>query len=144
MTTSKEKTTGNEVTERAKDGTFLPGSSGNLNGRPLGRKNKLTQMKQDLEIAVRDHLQPRRIRSIINKMCEEAENGSVGAAKLILDKVLSNARDGEDAAESSGTFVFQVKNLTLKHDDENPIIDITPDKEGHDEHRRQTPEPESD
>ena len=117
----------NDVKTRDADGKFLPGTSGNPNGRPLGKKNQITALKQELELAVRDHIRPKRIRQIIDAMCVKAIEGNVGAAKLILDKVLSNATDTEDVSEGKGTFVFQVKNLTLKHDN---VIDITPNEEG--------------
>ena len=102
---------------RNPDGTFPAGVSGNPAGRPLGRKNHITELKQSLEIAVRDNLKATRIRSILDKMCELAEQGHVGAAKLILDKVLSNAKEEDEVGGSAGTFVFKVKNLTLKHPD---------------------------
>jgi hypothetical protein len=60
-------------------------------------------------------------------MCDQAEAGDVKAAKLILDKVLSNAGESKDEGGSQGgTFVFQVRNLTLKHPDDN-VIDVTPE-----------------
>jgi hypothetical protein len=62
-------------------------------------------------------MRPTRIRGILDKMCELAEQGHVGAAKLILDKVLSNAKEEDEIGSSSGTFIFKVKNLTLKHPD---------------------------
>jgi hypothetical protein len=103
---------------------WKPGKSGNPAGKPPG-KHKITQLKQELEIAVRDHLQPGAIIAIIDKMVSQAKQGDVRAAKLIIDKVLSNAGETEDGTESGGsTFVFQVKNLTLKHDEPaNPTID---------------------
>ena len=122
---------GSNVANRDEQGRFVKGESGNPNGRPLGRKNQITALKQELELAVRDNIKPTRIRGILDKMCDLAEEGHVGAAKLVLDKVLSNATDTEDAAQNSGSFVFQVKNLTLKHDSpsEGRIIDVTPTKE---------------
>jgi len=106
-------------------GRWLPGQSGNPAGRPKGSKNHLVELKQQLEIAVRDHLQPVRLRQILDKMIDMAVEGHVGAAKLVLDKVLSNAKDTEDSAETGGTFIFQVKNLTLKH----PDLESEPQKE---------------
>lgn len=117
----------------ASGGMWLPGQSGNPAGRPKGRKNHLTELKQELEIAVRDNLNPKVVRGILQRLAEMALAGNVKAAKIILDKVLTNASDAGEEQEQKGHFVFQVKNLTLKHDGnsatvsvERPIIDITP------------------
>jgi hypothetical protein len=114
----------------AKTGQWAPGQSGNPNGRPKGRKNHLVELKRELEIAVRDNLDPKSIREILVVMTAQAMAGDVRAAKLILDKVLSNAGEGEETQEAGNTFVFQVKNLTLKHPAlegrSTEIIDVTP------------------
>ena len=118
---------------RNSDGTFLPGQSGNPNGRPLGKKSQITELKQDLEIAIRDKVKPGRIVKIVEKMCTLAEEGSVGAAKLILDKVLSNAKDADDVKEAEGGFTFVVKNVTLQAvaqtAQEGEYKDITPQED---------------
>lgn len=111
-------------------GMWLPGQSGNPAGRPRGSKNRLVELKRELELAVRDNLNPKVIRGILERMAEMALAGDVKAAKLILDKVLTNASEGEEEGTQQGTFVFQVKNLTLKHDaalgSVHPVIDVTP------------------
>lgn len=114
------------IPARNPDGTFPVGVSGNPAGRPVGRKNQITVLKQALEIAVRDSVKPQRIINIVEKMCALAEEGHVGAAKVILDKVLSNAKEEDEASSGTGTFVFKVTNLTLKHskaDDGDEAID---------------------
>lgn len=122
----------NDVATRGDDGRFLPGQSGNPAGRPKGKRNQITELKQDLEIALREQVRPREIQKIIDKMTDLAAEGNVGAAKLILDKVLSNARDTEDAQDNSGGFTFVVKNLTLQNheapEEGNNIIDVTPEE----------------
>ena len=122
----------NGSTEKKKPSSlWQPGQSGNPAGRPLGSKNHIVKLKQELEIAVRDNLDPKAIKKVLAKMVDMATEGNVGAAKLVLDKVLSNAKEAEDNENSSGNFVFQVKNLTLKHDPEDgkTVIDITPTTE---------------
>ena len=99
---------------RSKDGRFVKGVSGNDKGRPEGKKNIITGLKQDLEIAVREHLGVDTIKDIIDSMVTEALNGSVGAAKLLLDKAVSNAKDVEDAQQDSGGFTVIIRNLTLE------------------------------
>ena len=85
-----------EVAVRNPDGTFVAGKSGNPLGRPKGKKNQLTELKQDLEIAVRKSLSVDRIKRIVEKVAQMAEDGDVKAAKLILDKVISNATETDD------------------------------------------------
>lgn len=116
---------------RNPDGTFPEGVSGNPRGRPLGRKNQITKLKQELEIAVRDHLRPQDIRKVLGKMVELAQEGNVGAAKLVLDKVLSNAKEAEEEGAGQNRIIFEVKNLTLKHDEQPNLIDVTPQEHTH-------------
>ena len=40
---------------RSKTGQFLKGKSGNPNGRPKGSKNRIAEMKNNLEEAIREH-----------------------------------------------------------------------------------------
>lgn len=102
-----------ELTTRNDDGTFQKGVSGNPNGRPKGKKNELTELKQDLELAIRRSLPVTRITKIVEKVAELAEGGNLRAAKLILDKVISNAAaDTDDADKSTGGIVIRIENAT--------------------------------
>lgn len=117
----------NDITNRAPDGTFLPGKSGNPKGRPKGTKDQIVTIKHDLELAVRENIDPKKIQNIVAKLVEKAEGGNLRAAKLILDKVLPNAVDVEETKSGEGGFMFVVKNATIevtKADDEP--IDVTP------------------
>lgn len=114
---------------RDEAGRFPKGVSGNPLGRPKGRH--LADLKMDLEIAVRDNVTPARIVKILNKIADMAENGNVAAAKLILDKTISNASAGEDAASNGERFViFRVENVTIQRDKPTSkqveVIDVTP------------------
>ena len=103
-----------EIT-RNPDGTFPKGVSGNPAGRPKSRKNKITELKQDLEIAIRDNVNPQDIQDIVNAMIQTAKAGgknSVQAAKLILDKTVSNATDSEDAKNVDGGIRIVIENVT--------------------------------
>lgn len=101
-------------TQRTELGTFQKGASGNPAGRPKGRKNEIVELKQDLEIAVRQHLKLERIVKIIDKMAKLAEEGNVKAAKLLLDKVISNAREVDDVNEAgTGGIVIRIENATF-------------------------------
>ena len=123
-------------TTRNAAGQFVKGQSGNPTGRKLGSKNIITALKQDLEIAVRKNVAAPQIAKILDRMCELAMEGNVSAAKLILDKTLSNAKEADDVQEANSGFTFVVKNITFKaeeEDGESDIIDITPQKEVKDE-----------
>lgn len=99
---------------RTDDGKFVKGKSGNPAGRPKGRKNRITVLKQDLEIAIREQLSEEVIQSVVQSMIVEALNGNVGAGKLILDKVMSNARIEEDEKEHGGGLRVVIENATFE------------------------------
>jgi len=104
-----------EVATRNTDGTFVAGVSGNPLGRPKGKKNQLTELKQDLEIAVRKALPVSRITKIVEKVALMAEEGNLRAAKLILDKTISNAKDVDDVdSKGVGGITIRIENATFK------------------------------
>jgi hypothetical protein len=112
-------------------GMFVPGKSGNPAGRPKGSKNQLVELNRQLELAVRENINPKAVRKLIERIMEMALAGDMKAAKLLLDKVLANASSGGDEQmEPINQFVFQVKNLTLKPADLSQptgvVIDVTP------------------
>lgn len=103
-----------EVVQRNPDGTFPAGVSGNPLGRAVGKKTQLTELKQDLEIAVRKSLPTARIVKIVDKIATMAEEGNLRAAKLILDKVISNAKDVDDVEDKgTGGIRIVIENATI-------------------------------
>lgn len=113
-----------EVATRNPDGTFPAGVSGNPLGRPKGNKNELTELKQKLEIAVRQSLSVSRVTKIVEKVAQMAEEGNLRAAKLILDKVISNAKDVDDVDDkATGGIRIVIENATIlaqKQREQNP------------------------
>lgn len=101
------------VAARDSAGRFVKGSTGNPMGRPKGRKNHLVQLKQDLEIAVRENVTAKDVSKILKKMVEMAKEGDKGAAKLILDRMISPARVDEDGNENLGGIKVVVENATF-------------------------------
>jgi hypothetical protein len=96
-------------------GRFAPGQSGNPAGRPKGKKNQITELKQDLEIAVRKQMSSAKIAQIVEKLYDLALNeGHVGAAKLLLDKTVSNAKDGEEDSRDGGGIQVTIRNVTAE------------------------------
>jgi hypothetical protein len=110
MTDSETK----DIATRDEHGRFLKGQSGNPAGRPVGTKNQIVQLKQNLELAVRQNVDTQDIQDIVQAMVAEAKNGSVGAAKLILDKTISNAKDPEDPESGSGGVRIVIENFTMQ------------------------------
>jgi hypothetical protein len=133
MTVTDQKTTTTDLSPessqsletRDEKGRFVAGVSGNPNGRPKGRKNVITALKQDMEIALRENLSVEDIKGVIQSMLAEALNGNVGAGKLILDKVLSGAKTEEDVKETGGglKIIIEHANIDSFQKDGNTIID---------------------
>ena len=123
-TTSTEEESERSPVTRDENGRFVAGVSGNPAGRPKGRKNRITVLKQDMEIALRENLSVEDIKGVIQSMLAEALNGNVGAGKLILDKVMSSAKSDEDAKESGGglKIIIEHANIDSFQKDSN-IID---------------------
>ncbi len=98
---------------RNEKGHFIKGKSGNPLGRPKGTKNHITELKRGLEAAVREGLKPKDVQSIISVLVKEAKAGNVQAAKLILDKTISNASVDEDVSDGSQGIKIVVENATF-------------------------------
>lgn len=108
MSDNKELTDG-----RDEAGKFVKGVSGNPAGRPKGTRNHIVQLKQNLEAAVRENVTPEDIQAIISTMVAQAKAGDIQAAKIILDKTISNAKIDEEANESAGGIKVIVENATF-------------------------------
>jgi hypothetical protein len=125
ITTDLSPESSQSLETRDEKGRFVAGVSGNPNGRPKGRKNVITALKQDMEIALRENLSIEDIKGVIQSMLAEALNGNVGAGKLILDKVLSGAKTEEDVKETGGglKIIIEHANIDSFQKDGNTIID---------------------
>ena len=76
--------------KRTKKGTFPAGQSGNPAGRPLGAKNKITLLRQALELDLREQAQPH-MRLVLAKAIELALDGDRAMIKLLLEQHMSKA-----------------------------------------------------
>jgi hypothetical protein len=94
-----------ESTENS--GQFLKGQSGNPAGRPKGSKNKTTMIKQALEGQLVDQLAVD-AGDILAKAINLAKQGDGAMIKLVLDKLLPNARDGSgiDLTKTGGVNII--------------------------------------
>ena len=79
MTESAARKTEHKREQRDNRGRFRRGSSGNLNGRPPGSRNRTTQFTQELLEADAP--------TIARKLVEYAKNGDGTALKIYFDRV---------------------------------------------------------
>lgn len=113
------------LVNREENGQFQKGKSGNPAGRPpKTRKGELTNLKQEMELAIRQHLTVDRVKRIVDRIAKMAEEGNIPAAKLILDKLVPNARDTEDAPDPGTAFVFRIENATFAAREEKPQVTV--------------------
>jgi len=83
---SSEKSSKKVAVVKGKKG-FQPGVSGNPTGRPPGSRNKLAKLARSLiEEDAED---------IVRKLIELAKDGNLGAAKVLLDRIIPPLRESE-------------------------------------------------
>jgi hypothetical protein len=68
---------------------FKPGQSGNPAGRPVGSKNKITLLKESMELLLREEATPDDMKSVMRKALEMAMDGDRSMIKLILELHMS-------------------------------------------------------
>jgi hypothetical protein len=100
---------GTDLVARDNKGRFVKGVSGNPAGKPKGVKHRITELRQNTELALRDYLAHpdnqlkamEAIDRVMDIVRHSDEKTSVAAAKLILDKLVPNARGGSEDEHSS-------------------------------------------
>lgn len=112
---------------RGKDGKFLKGQVANPKGRPKGSKNAITELKHEIDFYLRSKVDRERLYRAFDKMIEMAEDGSVGAAKLVFDKYLTNAVASEEERDSSPTVKLVIETTEGRKavQEAEPIEDAT-------------------
>lgn len=111
--------------DRAPTGQFVAGKSGNPAGRAPGSKNFVTKERLALEGALREYMgHPERKAKIIkaiDRLIDLASNEhvedkiSVGALKVLLDKVMSSAKQDEDmTAKEAPEIRIIIENTTAR------------------------------
>jgi len=96
------------------------GHSLNPAGRPPGRKDQITELKQDLELAVRQHLKPAKVKEVIDKLVELAVQGNTRAIGILLDKVLPSAKDTDDSDNKLPNIRIVIENATFRAQSPSP------------------------
>lgn len=95
---------------RDEKGRFVPGQSGNPNGRQKGLKNYITHERLMLEAALRDYVgHPKQAQKLLEGIdrvltiaTEGEDNHALGAMKLLLDRVMP-AMPPKEAEEADRT-----------------------------------------
>jgi hypothetical protein len=70
--------------DRTKKGQFPKGTSGNLAGRPKGSKNKMTLLRQSLELQLREEAAPQ-MSDVLTQAMQLALAGDRSMIKLLLE-----------------------------------------------------------
>lgn len=83
--TSPPVNTGPKQAKRDQNGQFIKGSSGNMSGRPQGRRNRATVIAQSLFDG--------EVEAITQKVLELALQGDSGALRLALERILPPRKD---------------------------------------------------
>lgn len=109
---------------RAPTGQFVAGKSGNPAGRAPGSKNFVTKERLALEGALREYMghpdRKAKIIKAIDRLIDISaesldEKVAVGALKVLLDKVMSSAKQDEDmAAKEAPTVTIIIENTTAR------------------------------
>jgi hypothetical protein len=88
---------------------WLKGKGGNPNGRPLGSKNKLTLVQEAIR-QESEHLLIKHLPDVIKVVIDQAKQGNMVAAKMLLDRAIPPKRaielTGKDGKEFSVKIVI--------------------------------------
>lgn len=86
-----------EVISRTEKGRFEKGKSGNALGRPKGSKNKITLIKQSLELQLREQAAPD-IGEVLAKAFELALEGDAQMIKMLVELHMSKGTNEDGKA----------------------------------------------
>jgi len=112
---------------RDEDGKFVAGKSGNPLGRPKGSKNKITLLRQSLELSLREQAAPD-MAGVLKTAVDLALDGDRSMIKLLLEMHMSKSQS--DDAKGVEKVAIQINNLAAP---EPEVIDVTPNKEENDD-----------
>jgi hypothetical protein len=104
-------------------GKFAPGVSGNPLGRPQGTKNRITLLKESLELQLRERAAPN-LAGVLDKAVELALDGDRSMIKLLLElHMAKGAAERENAVEKVEINISSERPAQVKPVN---VIDVTP------------------
>ena len=113
---------------RDEEGKFVAGKSGNPSGRPRGSKNKITLLRQSLELQLREQAAPD-MAGVMDTAVKLALDGDRAMIKLLLEMHMS--KSSPDDAKGAERVAIQINNLAPPKDAE--VIDVTHNEEENDD-----------
>lgn len=109
--------------ERTDLGTFEKGVSGNPVGRPKGSKNKITILKQSMEVELREQTSSH-MGAVMDKAIELALEGDRQMIKLLVDNHMSKGvSEDSKGSEKVAIQINAGQAAEVKEVKEQPIID---------------------
>jgi hypothetical protein len=109
---------------RDDDGKFVQGVSGNPGGRPKGSKNKITLLRQSLELQLREQAAPN-MGDVLRTAVALALDGDRAMIKLLLEMHMS--KSAPEDSKGAERVAIQINNLASPKKGE--VIDVTPTEE---------------
>ena len=106
---------------RTEEGQFPKGVSGNPKGRPPGSKNKITLLRQSLELQLREQAAPD-LPGVMEKAVELAMEGDRSMIKLLLELHMSKSAPEGGTGEKAPSITINAPGIP-------EIKDVTPRKD---------------
>lgn len=105
------------------NGRFVEGQSGNPSGRPKGSKNRITLLRQSLEVQLREAAAPDML-SVLKKAVELAQDGDRAMIKLLLELHMSKQnQDQENGVEKVEINITSSGNQTIRPVQQINVVD---------------------